>query len=773
MLLRFRGPDGMIRQEANKDDTFGTVMKLLLPKLPSTVDPKTITVSNSPGDRGQRRKVADVANVPIVQTGLGHGDVVFIEYKHKEDESTSQSNGNGAAPKSQTLTSSSNRLNGQPVLPAEDRPIDPLPYNAAGSTTAPISAVAARIRNPWEVVKQSKLDDRLDKLDGKIPRKRDAKMCRHGAKGMCDYCQPLDPFDADYLEKNKIKYLSFHSYLRKINGEKNKPELGASYIPPLVEPFFRVRQNCPSGHPVWPEGICSKCQPSAISLQPQVFRNIDHVEFASPAVVDTFINAWRIGGGQRLGYLYGRYEQYEVVPLGTKVVVEAIYEPPQVDETDGVSLNAWENEQEVDALARLCGIERVGVIWTDLLDAGANDGSVVCKRHADSYFLSSLEVVFAARLQAQHPKPTKWSDTGRFGSNFVTCVISGNEQGEIAISAYQMSNEAVEMVRADIVEPSAEPESMLVREEEEDDGSVSRTRYIPEVFYRHINEYGANVQENAKPAFPVEYLFVTLTHGFPDEAKPLFTDVGFPIENREYIGESQEHSAITRMLKAQSGKVDAKSISASNFHLLVAIHKMDVLSKDEEALLCRVATKHDLADKFQLQSAPGWQTLLMILQSAGERIPKRPREHREETAGTTQRSKKATGQRRIARRGDSRVRDDTGSSSQWLGRGGGGGVGGGGSGGSVGTTGSAASDSALATPPTPMTTPTTPVVASSLLTSSLPSSNFCPPSPLSRTLSSTSADANRNADSGEPLAKRFAAVRLVSRTSETDHSATE
>ncbi|KAG0174507.1 nuclear protein localization protein 4 [Apophysomyces sp. BC1034] len=568
-LLRIRSKEGMNRVAVEPEETFASLAEKITVML-GIADPSTIALGDQPNPSAAT-SITQIADKTLASANLKHGDIVFVSYVEPTVETT-ESHG----PRKDT---------------AGYIAIDDLP-----------------------TIKQDKVDDFLEKQRGLIKRAKDPKFCRHGDNAMCDYCMPLEPYDQDYLEENKIKHMSFHAYMRKIDAAQQTKAPSSAILkklPPLEEPNYKVKAPCTGGHAPWPEGICTKCQPSAITLQRQTYRMVDHIEFSSASLIDNFLNYWRESGCQRFGYLYGRYEPYLDVPLGIKAVVEAIYEPPQDDHMDGIQMNMpWQDEAIVNEVAEACGLVQVGMVYTDLIDDGSGSGTVVSKRHVDSYFLSSLECSFSAEMQRRHPNSSRHSLTGKYGSKFVTCVISGDVEGNIDVKAYQVSETMVAMQDAGIVESSRKPSVIRVKE------SIPHERYVPEVFYKYKNKYNVVVKESAKPTFPVEYLLVNVTNGFPHNPSPLFdTPQGYTVENRASVVH-QDMGTLSRHLTQAKSPVELKKLLA-DFHLLCFIRSTDILSATEFKQLCETATKAENSVEV-LESMDGWKTLMIVLKEAGE-----------------------------------------------------------------------------------------------------------------------------------------------------------
>ncbi|ANZ76809.1 BA75_04325T0 [Komagataella pastoris] len=579
-IIRFRTKDGMFRVAAESSWTLHQVFDDLSSKIPQFPRYDRVYLGKTPQDVTE--SAAPYLESTIEELNFANGQLLYLKWDTIGGPSSST----------------------QDSVPTSN----PISIDSLG---------IKKLVSAPKAVSQLPVDDFLDSQEGTIPRKR-GQFCHHSDRGMCEYCSPLPPWDNKYKEEHGIKHISFHAYVKEMNESKNKKNSVGSYISPLVEQNYKITSHCPSGHAPWPKGICSKCQPSAITLQQQKFRLVDHVEFSSSGIINDFINCWRLNGCQRIGLLMGTYEVYDKVPLGVKAKVEAIYEMPQLDLEDGLTYTELneENEAALKELAENLGLQPVGVIFTDLTDAGLGDGSVICKRHKDSFFLSSLEIKFAARLQLKYPNICKWSDSGKFSSKFVTCVVSGNTKGDIDISSYQVSQSGEALVEADLICASTHPDMAIVNK-------TNEVRYVPDIFFQKINQYGIQVKVNAKPHFPAEYLLVSLTHGFPtgeSQSVSLFSDTSsFPIENREHVGESQDWKAIKKSVDFSTHDLHNLRQSLANFHLLLYLSTTGILSKEELQLLFQtVRGKEETRETsfYKLLESSGFKTLTTIIQTS-------------------------------------------------------------------------------------------------------------------------------------------------------------
>lgn len=164
MLVRLRTPNGMIRAECKETDELSVLVNKVLESGGSEVDPSSITFSTQPKG-GEHHAYGHQGTLKAF--GLSHGDLLFVSWK--------------------SLPSSA------PAPAQDDASATQQAASAESSNAALVSGQSQSTeRDAWRHVTEDPVDVYWEKQDGKIPRPKDPKFCRHGDKAMCDYCMPLE-----------------------------------------------------------------------------------------------------------------------------------------------------------------------------------------------------------------------------------------------------------------------------------------------------------------------------------------------------------------------------------------------------------------------------------------------------------------------------------------------------------------------------------------------------------------------------------------------------
>ncbi|XP_055539071.1 nuclear protein localization protein 4 homolog isoform X2 [Wyeomyia smithii] len=535
-------------------------------------------------ERNCSKEIVSSRSQTVKGNGLKHGDMIFL--KNIAGPSTSKGHERSSSTASVSSTNSST-FGG---IAGSSREATPSTSSGTGA--------AATVNG------EDPVDIELYKIDGRITRKRDEKLCRHNSNGCCVHCSPLEPWDETYLKEQKIKHCSFHTYLKKLTSGVDRGKFVA-----MEDLNCKVKNGC-RDHPPWPKGICSKCQPSAITLNRQTYRHVDNVMFENTGIVERFLNYWRTTGHQRIGMLFGTYEIHPDVPLGIRARVAAIYEPPQESTRDSIRLLDDEHESEVDEFAQKLGLRRVGWIFTDLLAEDAAAGTVKHVRNIKTHFLTAQECILAGHLQNKYPNRCKYASNGYFGSKFITVCVTGDAKKQVHMEGYAVSAQCMALVRDNCLIPTKDaPELGYIRES-------SDKQYVPDVYYKEKDVYGNEVQRLGRP-LPVEYLLVDVPASTP--MIPLYTfherkDVShyFPVENRLIDGHIQDFAALSDYL-GRSRSMDFLE-TMSDFHLLLYLYRMDMLPmKSQMASLLVAVRDKDKTEANDWKNQEVWRTLEQLI----------------------------------------------------------------------------------------------------------------------------------------------------------------
>nr|CAH7741553.1 unnamed protein product [Callosobruchus chinensis] len=567
ILLRVQSPEGTRRIEISP----AASATRLYETVHDAFDLNSFTFSLYK-EKNKKNEIASSKSSTVRSLGLRHGDMIYL------------------CPVEGTSLYSNNTPSGEPVEEAV----------ASTSASSGRTLIASRASSD---VREDEVDLELYKTDGRVQRKRDEKLCRHNANSACVHCSPLEPYDEAYLKEHNIKHLSFHAYLRKLTSGVDRGKFLA-----LEDIRCRIKEGC-KDHLPWPKGICSKCQPNAVTLNQQPYRHIDNVTFENKELVERFLNYWRVTGHQRIGLLYGNYEVHSDVPLGIKANVVAIYEPSQESSRDHIRLLPDEREELVEEIAGRLGLRRVGWIFTDLLAEDVQKGTVKHTRHGDSHFLSAQECIMAGHFQNRHPNQCRYAPNGVFGSKFATVCVTGDKNNQIHMEGYQVSNQCMALVRDNCLLPTKDCSELgYVRES-------SDRQYVPDVYYKEKDSYGNEVSRLARP-LPVEYLLLDVPASTPVTPHYTFNPdplkQPFPVENRFVDGHIQDFNALSQYL-SQFSSIDFFN-AIRDFHLLIYIANMDMLPMREYLAPLLDAIRTQNRDKVvEWSTSEQWATIEQLI----------------------------------------------------------------------------------------------------------------------------------------------------------------
>ncbi|KAF1743144.1 hypothetical protein MXB_2478 [Myxobolus squamalis] len=441
-------------------------------------------------------------------------------------------------------------------------------------------------------VAQNQVDEIIEKNPGIVYRSRTAQ-CNHGENSKCLKCSAIQVFliilsekvfDEEYIQtiEPPPKHIPFHVFIRRqLSKAKQKNNFLLDTIRCSILPGCNT-------HAPWPDAICTRCQPSSMILTRQEFRNIDNIMFENHQEVETFINYWRKTMCQRVGFLYGKYEPMDNIPLGIRATVHAIYEPPQINAFDMIKLLPDPFEIHLEEVARAQGYQKIGWILTDLLVDPTVKGKTLNTRTSSSYLLSAQECITAAYYQNQHPNPCSYSPTGFYGSKFVTVVVTGsfsivntgNDKGDIDFYGWQVSNQCMALVQDDCLVPTVDVPGLAYTRNQ------SATKFIPEVSYMGTDEFNNSVLKAARPV-PVDYFLVQVPTGFPINPSEERNAITFPHANRNAIGDVQRFINFEDFCSNPLSYLD-------NIHFVSYLYSLlDESLKQQILIICQLKSSND------------------------------------------------------------------------------------------------------------------------------------------------------------------------------------